>query len=354
MPDRLPPPTSSANFGAAGIALFLLRAAESRQDPDLLAAAQLWADEAEAGLLAVDGLNTDVLGFHTNSLETASVYHGAAGVHYVASLIALQAGRVDAARRYVDRFISCAGEEASDYDLVKGRPGTLLAIASLLEAIPAEYELETSQLVMFGTELAHSIERVLEVEDRGQGNYLGFAHGCAGQLYAVLRWLEITHTSASPTVCRRLDALSDRRFVTPDGAAYWPLTDADQQPPWPGWCHGSAGYVHLWSQAAVVVTEEYMPLVDEAALGAWSHPQRAHGDLCCGLAGRAYALLNAYQLTGDNRWIERARDQAYAAVSAIGRSSLVRPESLYRGRTGVALLITELANPASATMPLLR
>jgi serine/threonine-protein kinase len=352
--ERLPPPTSSANVGGAGIALFLLRAARSRQDPDLLTAAQSWADEAEAGLLTKDGLNTDALGFHTNQLQAASIHHGAAGVHYVSALVALEAGRMDAARTYLDRFISCGGEKASDHDLVFGRPGTLLAIASLLDVISSEHDLQRSQLVKLGDALADSIEAALKVDDRGQGTYLGFAHGCAGRLYAILRWLEITEAAPGAPVRRWLDALRDRRSVTADGAAYWPLADADRQPPWPGWCHGTAGYVHLWSQATTVVSKEYMPLVEEAALGAWSHPQRVHGDLCCGLAGRAYALLNAYQLTGDDRWIERARDLTYDAVSAIGRSSLVRPESLYRGRTGVALLVTELADPRSATMPFLR
>ena len=74
------------------------------------------------------------------------------------------------------------------------------------------------------------------------------------------------------------------------------------------------------------------------------------GDLCCGLAGRAYGLLNLYKHTGESEWLESARQLADRAVVAIQQYSL-RRQSLYKGEIGVALLQADLERPELSAMP---
>jgi hypothetical protein len=73
--------------------------------------------------------------------------------------------------------------------------------------------------------------------------------------------------------------------------------------------------------------------------------------LCCGLAGHAYALLIAHQLTGDVHWLARAENLAWHGVREAGsRSSL--PNSLWRGDVGLALLIHDQELPDRAALAL--
>ena len=74
------------------------------------------------------------------------------------------------------------------------------------------------------------------------------------------------------------------------------------------------------------------------------------GNLCCGLAGRAYAMLALYRVSGDAVWWERAR--SLAARAAHGSSSDQWPNSLYKGRTGIALAAAEVDRPELAALPL--
>jgi serine/threonine-protein kinase len=92
-----------------------------------------------------------------------------------------------------------------------------------------------------------------------------------------------------------------------------------------------------------------MTLAEGAAWTAYEgHP--APGDLCCGLAGRAYALLNFHRADGDAMWLARARDLAEQAAGQV-RENALRRDSLYKGEVGVATLLVELERPDDAAMP---
>jgi serine/threonine-protein kinase len=69
--------------------------------------------------------------------------------------------------------------------------------------------------------------------------------------------------------------------------------------------------------------------------------------LCCGTAGRAYALLNLYKHTGATEWLSRARHlENHAAAQAVATSA--RTNSLWKGELGVAVLIADLSSPENA------
>ena len=81
----------------------------------------------------------------------------------------------------------------------------------------------------------------------------------------------------------------------------------------------------------------------------WEEPDTV-ANLCCGLAGRAYGLLNLYRASGDREWFDRARELAERAAIHIERSGIAG--SLYKGDVGAAVLAAEVSDPEAACMPL--
>ena len=117
------------------------------------------------------------------------------------------------------------------------------------------------------------------------------------------------------------------------------------------WCNGAAGQVHLWTLAHRRWNRcGFDDLADRAAWTAYEWAPDATGDLCCGLAGRAYALLCRYKETGERLWLARAR--ALADRAAVRPPMEVhRRDSLYHGEVGIAVLAAELQCPEFASMP---
>ena len=121
-----------------------------------------------------------------------------------------------------------------------------------------------------------------------------------------------------------------------------------------GWCNGAAGMVHLATLAYRLTGDSALLEMGESA--AWQAWEGGEGpvDLCCGFAGRAYALLEQHRSTGDPAWLGRARRLAERAIEVAPqlRSADHPRHSLYKGELGLALLIVDLERPDLATMPL--
>jgi eukaryotic-like serine/threonine-protein kinase len=83
----------------------------------------------------------------------------------------------------------------------------------------------------------------------------------------------------------------------------------------PGWCNGTAGYVHVWVLAHQTFGDErYLRLAEQAGWNALEEPGSA-GGLCCGLAGRAYGLPCLYKYTQERQWLSRAANLAERALA---------------------------------------
>lgn len=132
--------------------------------------------------------------------------------------------------------------------------------------------------------------------------------------------------------------------------AYWDAMVGDPSSNMPGWCHGSAGQLFLFTLAhRHLGGDEWLRLAELCAWDNWDEP-RGIANLCCGTAGRAYALLNFYKHTGDSTWLGRARQMANEAATA-AYSTAAQPGALWTGALGVAVLIADLASPENARMP---
>lgn len=354
------PPYASINYGAAGVAYALYRIALVREDPILLAQADLWAGRArQAGATG----NDDAFYHPESEITEATVgrvspYHTATGPWAVQALIAHVQGETGAQRAAVAAFLAAARQPCANPDLVLGRCGLLLAAALLLDTTESARlsGAAVADLRQFGGELLAALWQELDEMapiPLADGN-LGIAHGWGGYLYASLRWCRAAGVGLPSSLRRRLDELGESAEHWQRGLR-WRWHGAESEGPWesptmPGWCNGSAGLVHLWTLAHRHFGDpSYAALAEGAAWNSWEG--RAGGaSLCCGLAGRAYALLNLHRHGGGADWLRRARILADRAARQDARNP-VRPDSLYKGGLGVAVLAADLAHPEDAAMP---
>ncbi|MDA0632717.1 hypothetical protein OUY22_04755, partial [Nonomuraea sp. MCN248] len=349
----LEPPTASVTNGAAGFAYALLRIAQRRGDGHLLALADAWAVRAAAA--GEEAFVNESLGIVPALTGGASLYHQVSGVHCVRALIARARGDAGSRDAALEAFLRAASAPCPELDVAFGRSGLLLGCATLLEEC-AGSPLDGG-LRSLGARLSDSVRSELACAPpiaHGQRlRALGAAHGWAGCLFALLRWARASSTPLAGEVPGLLDQLG--ALAHPAGRGLlWPFRAGGPRPdPLMGasWCNGGTGLVPLWWLARTLTGEpRYEEWARGAAWAACEAPLPGPADLCCGLAGRAYALLGQHAMTGDALWLARAETLAAHAATRVLEAAQ-RPDSLHKGEIGVALLIGELDTPHAARMP---
>jgi lantibiotic modifying enzyme len=178
---------------------------------------------------------------------------------------------------------------------------------------------------------------------------LGPAHGLVGIVHALLQ----AESEWSESLPRETAEILAREAIVEDGLATWPAGAGGPLAPASGsgirlqWCHGSPGVV---ATAALYLAEELLLAGAELTWRAGAHRAEKGAGLCHGTAGNGYALLKAFERTGDERWLERARRFAVHALAqaeeAPGRYSL------FTGGVGVALFAAACLD-ADARFPVL-
>ncbi len=360
--DAFPqPPLASVQYGAAGLALFLHRLAVAREDGDLAAEADRWSLLAQGAAAGAGGFDAPDVGVTDDRVGPDSLYHRAPGVHLVRFNVAHGVGDLASAQVAAASFQELLGGRGDDPELAFGTAGLLVGGALVMEVLRSTSRFEPAP---FGEALAGAADQAwaaatAEMEAVVAARHLGAAHGLAGIVYAQL----MVRTPGGLPEPDGLRAALDRlgELAEPAGRGVsWPGTrhhapgTGTTPDHAPGWCAGTAGHVHLWLAAHEAWGDErYAVLAERAGWHAWEHPGR-HGHLCCGLAGRGYALVRLYRHTGDPAWLERARDLAERsltwAAEELDRGT--RPLGLWWGALGPLLLNVELGTPEQAAMPL--
>jgi eukaryotic-like serine/threonine-protein kinase len=351
--SQLPAPTASITYGAAGIALGLLAVSARWGSSTLLATADCWAQRAVRELGDAAGFYNEEIEISSEVVGECSPYHTPSGVHAVDALLGHASG--DAARRDggVMRFLDVARRPARGLDLTLGRASTLLGAAILLDATPPESE-GAEALRLFGDGAMTELWTALNGKGTigaTDGEYLGMAHGWAGYLYATLQWCAVSGASLPAAVELRADQLAALARPVERGLEWpWVVGPAHAISTMSGWCNGSTGYVFLWTLAhRMMGKDSYLHAATGAAWHTWEARDPA-ATLCCGLAGRGYALLNVYRHTADTEWVARAQALCRRAETG-GSTPREYPHSLYKGLLGVTVLAADLADPESARMP---
>lgn len=349
-------PTASVHHGAAGLAYALYRIATLREDATLLALADLHATRAAADAARPDAFYSDALDVTRSTVGEISLLYTAAGVHCVRALVANAMGDDGTRSDAIHAFVAASSAHCVDPDLAIGRSGTALGCALLLEALGGAAPHARGALLAVGAEAIQQADaRLAEAEsaEGGETLNLGVAHGIAGVTFACLRMCAAAGLPLPATMVARLQRLSDAAEPAGRGVR-WPwISDARQGAPvyQAGWCNGSAGFVHLWLLAWRMLGEaRFLELADGAAWHAWEQ-SNGSADLCCGYAGRAYALLEMHKHVRDPIWLRRAVALAERSVAALPAREYAR-DGLYKGSVGVALLVADLEQPEHSCMPM--
>ncbi|HEX8939197.1 MAG TPA: lanthionine synthetase LanC family protein [Candidatus Limnocylindrales bacterium] len=356
---ELEAPRASVNLGAAGIAYGLLRVAMARDDGALLGLADLWSMKALASLGTEEAFVNAALDITPATFGRTGLHHSPTGVYLTEALIA--GARWDPASQAaaVDAFLRATEEPGPERDISFGRSGILLAAAMALEALPTDSPRgvavrERGDAIAAGLQaeldLCEPLDSRPRADTRADERFVGVAHGWAGFLYAQLRWAQATAAPVAEGVAARLAEL--RSLARPLGRGLaWPRErgESDDGALVGTWCNGAAGHLGLWLLASRLVDGGFARTAEAAA---WTALEASPtpGDLCCGLAGRAYALLGLHRASGERIWLARARALADQAASIV-REQALRADSLYKGTVGVAVLAADLSRPAEAAMP---
>ena len=353
--EGLEAPTGSVTYGAAGIAHFLLRVARSRDDEALLAAADQWVTRAASEISAPGAFWNVARGIVPEILGHSSLFHHAAGIHCVQALIAHARGDDVGLQRAIEAYCT-ASERCDQIDVAFGRSGLLIGCAMLLAIAPRHL---AGSLLASGHRLLGDIWTQLDgqppLPENATLKTLGAAHGWCGYLFATMRWCEASGAAFPAQLPDRLQQLASLGQLSGRGI-FWPrkIQDvASNDLLSASWCNGTAGYVHLWIMACKLVGPDFgfEQLARKAAWHCCDGASDAPGDLCCGLAGRAYALLLLHRFTGEAAWLDRARVLAKHAIAS-PKIPPNRLNSYFHGDIGAALLAADMAAPEFACMPL--
>lgn len=354
------PPYTSITFGSAGIAYFLYRQACIREDATLLSWAKLWIERSfhESATMGERGFVNPAEGLTRDQIGRIALYHTASGLQVVKALVGQAMGDQYAQLEALQGFAEVADNPCDNIDVTLGWSGVLLGAAmfeEMLPAIPAVHTLGARLFERIWTQLAG----LPVLGEATQFPFTGIAHGWAGVLYAMLRWCRSAGSPAASDLENRLDQLADWASPSSGGLCWerkirpeWQRDSTDRSG---GWCNGTAGMIHLWTRAHQVFGDErYLQLAEAAARHVVAMPVGI-GQLCCGLPGQAYGLLNLYKHTGERQWLNQARALGFESVRISPASAKEAPSlhfALFKGALGTALLWQDLETPDEACMPM--
>jgi lanthionine synthetase-like protein len=331
------PPLKDLYCGAGGViwALDALsRRGHAETGIDLAAAAERTLElEREAPDLAA----TDEIELPPE--RASSLLVGEAG-------LLLVAWRLNPRPEWADLLLTRVRENRDNVfeELMWGSPGTMLAARAMYEWTVEERWVEAwreSADALLARRKQDGLwhQRLYGGEPRP---LLGPVHGLVGNVHALLPEHDLRTETA---------AILAREAVVEDGLATWPGIAGGPLDPPSGirlqWCHGAPGIV---TTAGDYLDEELLLAGAELTWRAGAHREEKGPGLCHGTAGNGYALLKAFERTGDESWLERARRFAVHALAqtqaAPGRYSL------FTGGVGVALFAAACLD-ADAAFPIL-
>ena len=257
---------------------------------------------------------------------------------YVARDRAAWRGRLAVAMRAWMRIC----ERSEKRDVIVGAAGALLAAAEIETVLPDAVP----------TSFAQALQR--QTRDALRDNlgapkaYLGMAHGIAGYLFALETAAATFGVPCDLDLRDRVIALlASERFEAPGRMAAWPCVSGEPVTIH-GWCHGAPGIgLALLACHALSGHAAYRSLAELALNATWAFASPA-STFCCGAIGRAQVLVEAYRLTGERRWLRKARAVADdIRFAAHGASSL----GFHRGWLGFEYLRARITAPDRLPLP---
>lgn len=323
------PPWASIAFGAAGIATAQWRSGRS------VASAQRWLTAASRASRARGAFWSPALG---TERARDSLYYGADGLSFLRVLIASRGDRREL-RAFLARCRRCLGGPS---ELLFGVAGYLTSLLILYRRV------REPRVLQVADELAYDLlERAGGRRGWARAPRLAFAHGRAGTFHALLTWSLVGGRQLPAEIVSELARLADD--VARGGTKGASSPDSPSTARQRSWCNGAAGLVLLWARAYEHTPDVmYLRHARDAARFTLTYIDDAPGDLCCGLAGRAYALLAMDRIAPGRGWFEHADAMASHAATAMLDACGPWPNGLYKGYPGLACLARDLSARAGA------
>jgi hypothetical protein len=267
----------------------------------------------------------------------ASLFSGESGVLLVAWRLAPSD---ELAERLLERVRENVDNEANE--LFSGSPGTMLVARAMLEWTGDQRWADTWR------ESADLLWRRRDADGlwtyAPSGRGLGASHGVATTANVLLQGGDLLGADRRDALRRETAATLARTAVLEAGLANWPMTAeaypnlvADDGQVRLQWCHGAAGVV---ASSATYLDEDLLLAGAKLVWRAGPLGMEKGPGICHGTAGNGYALLKAFERTGDERWLERARLFAVHALGEVERWRARRGRgrySLWTGDVGTAL-----------------
>lgn len=349
------PPTSSVNYGAAGIAYMYYRMACIKEEPELLQLAGVWASHATDFVYQKNNaFSSKESGINETAVGKRSIYHSATGAWLVQALINITNDDSYNIQQSLQQYLYHAKINCDKIDITLGKASLLVGSSILVEKLRGHNFKELVYIKSFTGGLLKEIWQETQTHPpihlSNELKYYGIAHGWAGLLYATLLWSSTNHNPLPLNFFDRVDQLL-LCVKQNDEGIYWPVST--QQPKlWNGWCNGSAGYVFLWTLLYKYTGEgKYLSIAKKCADHFYKTAYTRNANLCCGMSGKAYAMLNLYNTTNEKSWLQKAQEIEKMIMQQIGSPAL-HNNSLYKGEVGVAVLLAEMSEPTLSRMPL--
>ncbi|MDP8910614.1 MAG: LanC-like protein [Actinomycetota bacterium] len=335
-------PMKELYVGSAGVihALDVLRRrghAETRLD---------LADLARRSLELFRSRPDFIRGWKLPEPREAALFTGETGILLVAWRLAPADGLADDLERLIRANVD---NEANE--VMWGSPGTMIAARAMLEWTGEErwrraWDESAEALLARRSPDGLWTHRLYGAEYRT----LTPPHGVVGNVRALLPLLD---AERAERVKRETATVLARRAHVEDGIANWPPRDRPTLPGPDGtirvqWCAGSPGIVvGAWDY----LDEELLVAGAELAWRAGPHGMDKGSSICHGTAGNGYAFLKAFERTGSEEWLERARRFAVHALAQVARARTTRGRgrySLWTGDLGAAIYAADCLDGRNA------
>ncbi|KAI3820579.1 hypothetical protein L1987_08127 [Smallanthus sonchifolius] len=282
---------------------------------------------------------------------------GLAGVYALGAVVAKQDDDGSLCDYYLSRFREIKISRDLPDELLYGRAGYLWACLFLNKnlgqnTIPSTHmRAITDEIIKSGRKMCTK-ECPLMYEWHGK-RYWGAAHGLVGIMHVLMNM--VLTEDEMEDVKSTLFYMIKNRF--PSGN--YPLSEGSESDRLVHWCHGAPGVALTLAKVAKVFgDEELHKAALEAGEVVWERGLLKRVGICHGISGNAYVFLSLYRLTGDVKFLYRAK--AFAAFLHEKSAMLIsqgtmhggdHPFSLFEGVGGMAYLFMDMVEPLKARFP---
>ncbi|KAG6479365.1 lanC-like protein GCL2 [Zingiber officinale] len=283
---------------------------------------------------------------------------GKAGVCALGAVVAKEAGDEGLLNLYLSSFREIKFPHDVPNELLYGRAGYLWSCSFLNKhigegTIPSTHMRSIAKdMIMDGKRLASKSNCPLMYEWNGE-RYWGAAHGLVGIMHALMD-VNLNEDDLQ-YVKGTLNYMINNRFISGN----YPSTEGFNADCLVHWCHGAPGVALTLTKAAQVLQDhKFLQAAEEAADVVWERGLLKRVGICHGMSGNVYVFLSLYRLTGNMKYLGRAKafvcfllDLADNLIAEGMMHGGDHPYSLFEGQAGMAYLFLDMINLSEARFP---